>query len=90
MLFANNTQSCAKASPDQTLPCLIAANPSDLRASLNAAMAIRRYSFRPVLDGPEGIISGLPAMRLLHGAGGRVPFMTGAVLDEGLFFQAHS
>ena len=53
-------------------------------------MAIQRYSFRPVLDGPEGIISGLPAMRLSHGAGGRVPFMTGAVLDEGLFFQAHS
>jgi hypothetical protein len=46
-------------------------------------MAIHLLPFRPVLDGPKGILSDLPARRLLHGAGGRVPFMAGTVLDEG-------
>jgi carboxylesterase type B len=86
MLFANNTQSCATASPNQTFSCLIAADSSDLRASLKAGMAIELWPFRPVLDGPEGIISDLPAKRLSNGAGGRVPFMTGAVLDEVTIF----
>ena len=85
MLFANNTQSCATASPNQMFSCLIAADSSDLRASLKAGMALELWPFRPVLDGPEGIITDLPAKRLLNGAGRRVPFMTGAVLDEGLF-----
>ncbi|KAH9999290.1 Alpha/Beta hydrolase protein [Russula vinacea] len=86
MLFANNTQSCATAPPDQMFSCLIAANSSDLRASLKAGMALELWPFRPVLDGPEGIITDLPAKRLLNGAGGRVPFMTGAVLDEVTIF----
>jgi acetylcholinesterase len=86
MLFANKTQSCATAPPDQTFPCLISTDPSDLRAGLKAALAIERFSFRPALDGPEGIISDSLARRLLDGAGGRVPFMAGAVLDEGTHF----
>ncbi|KAH9999287.1 Alpha/Beta hydrolase protein [Russula vinacea] len=86
MLFANNTQSCAKASPNQTFPCLISADSSDLQASLNAAMAIEPFPFRPVLDGPEGIVSDLPARRLSNGAGGRVPFIAGTVLDEATLF----
>jgi acetylcholinesterase len=87
MLFANNTRSCAKASPNQTFPCLISADSSDLRASLNSSMALELFPFCPVLDGPEGILSDFPARRLLHGAGGRVPFMAGTVLDEGLFLS---
>ena len=88
MLFANHTQSCATASPDQTFPCLISAESSDLRASLIAAMAIELFPFRPSLDGPEGIISDFTAKRLSNGAGGRVPFMAGTVLDEGLFLSS--
>ncbi len=51
-------------------------------------MAIELFPFRPVLDGPEGILSDLPSRRLLRGAGGRVPFMAGTVLDEGPFFSS--
>ncbi|KAF8505638.1 extracellular triacylglycerol lipase precursor [Russula emetica] len=86
ILFANDTRSCATASPNNTFPCLISADSSDLRAGLNAAFAIELFPFRPVLDGPEGILSDHPARRLSHGAGGRVPFMAGTVLDEGTVF----
>ncbi len=51
-------------------------------------MAIELFPFRPVLDGPEGVLSDLPSRRLLRGAGGRVPFMAGTVLDEGPFFSS--
>jgi hypothetical protein len=50
-------------------------------------MALELFPFRPVLDGPKGILSDLPAKRLSRGAGGRVPFIAGTVLDEGLFFS---
>ncbi|KAI0284358.1 Alpha/Beta hydrolase protein [Russula aff. rugulosa BPL654] len=89
-LFAKNTRSCATASPNDTFPCLVSADSSDLRASLDAAFAIELFPFRPVLDGPEGIINDLPARRLSHGAGGRVPFMAGTVLDEGLSSRTYS
>ena len=88
MLFVNNTQSCATALPNQTFSCLISADSSDLRASLNAAMAIERFPFHPALDGSRGLLSGHPASRLSHGAGGRVPFIVGTVLDEGLFLSS--
>ena len=88
MLFVNSTRSCATASPNNTFPCLISADSSDLRSSLVAAFAIESFPFRPVLDGPEGILSDLPARRLSHGAGGRVPFMAGTTLDEGLFLSS--
>ena len=51
-------------------------------------MAIEQFAFRPVFDGSEGIISDFPARRLSHGAGGRVPFMAGTNLDEGLFLSS--
>jgi len=51
-------------------------------------MAIEPFPFRPVLDGHEGIISDLPSRRLSRGAGGRVPFMAGTVLDEGPFLSS--
>ena len=47
-------------------------------------MAIEPFAFHPVFDGSEGIISDYPAKRLSRGAGGRVPFIAGTVLDEGL------
>ena len=87
MLFAENTPSCTAVSPNQTFSCLITANSSDLRAGLNASMAIERFPFRPTLDGPEGIISDLPTKRLSKGSGGRVPFIAGTVLDEGLLLS---
>ncbi|KAI0004879.1 Alpha/Beta hydrolase protein [Russula compacta] len=86
MLFANNVQSCATAPPNNTFSCLISANSSDLLPGMNAAMAIELFPFRPVLDGPGGILSDSPARRLSRGAGGRVPLMVGTVLDEATIF----
>ena len=87
MLFVNNT-SCATTPPNQTFSCLVSVSSSDILASLNASMAIEQFAFRPVFDGSEGIISDFPARRLSHGAGGRVPFMAGTNLDEGLFLSS--
>ncbi|TFY71898.1 hypothetical protein EVG20_g1117 [Dentipellis fragilis] len=44
------------------------------------------FPFAPVIDGPGGIIPDLPTTRLLAGAGPRIPFMSGTVLDEGTSF----
>ena len=85
MLFVQNTQPCAAALSNDTFECLMSASPSDLLAGINAGLAIEPYPFRPVLDGPEGIISDLPVRRLSRGDGGRVPFIAGTNLDEGLF-----
>ena len=87
-LFAKNTRSCATALPNDTFPCLISADSSDIRASLDPAFAIEPFPFRPALDGHEGILSDLPARRLSHGAGGSVPFMAGTNLDEGRFLSS--
>jgi acetylcholinesterase len=62
----------------------MSANSSDLRAGMNAAMAIELFPFRPVLDGPQGILCDSPARRLSRGAGRQIPFVAGTVLDEGL------
>ena len=82
-LFVNNTP-CATAPSNHTFSCLISVNSSDILASLNASMAIEPFAFHPVFDGSKGIISDYPAKRLSQGAGGRVPFIAGTVLDEGL------
>lgn len=86
-LFVNNTQSCAAASLDNAFSCLMSASSSDLLAAMNAAMAIELFPFRPILDGPDGILSDYPAIRLSRGAGRQVPFMAGMVLDEGWFLS---
>jgi hypothetical protein len=88
MLFANHTRACAAVSSpniDNTFECLMSASPSDLLVGTKAGLAIEPWPFRAVLDRPEGIMSDLPARRLSHGAGGRVPFIAGTVLDEGPF-----
>ncbi|KAH9006961.1 esterase 1 [Lactarius hatsudake] len=74
MLFANNTKSCMglTLSPDSTFSCLMSASSI--------------IPFRPVLDGIEGIISDQPVKRLARGAGQRVPFIAGTVLDEATMF----
>jgi len=63
----------------------MSASESDILAAMNASLAIAPFPFRPVLDGPGGILSDYPAKRLSRGAGGDVPLMSGTNLDEGLF-----
>ena len=81
--FANSTQACATASPNNTLACLRSVSEPDLLAAINATLAIYPGPFLPVIDGPGGILRDSPAKRLLRGAGGRVPLMLGTVKDEG-------
>jgi len=83
MLFVNHTRPCAGASPNNAFACLMTASSSDLLVGINAGLAIEQFPFRAVLDGPEGIMSDLPAKRLSRGAGGQIPFIAGTVLDEG-------
>jgi acetylcholinesterase len=64
------------------------ATADDLLIGTVAGLAYEQFPFRPVLDGPGGIVSDLPARRLSRGAGGRVPFIAGTVLDEGLFVSS--
>ena len=72
------------ASPNNSFACLMTARADDLLIGIVAGLADEPFPFRPVLDGPGGIVSDLPARRLSRGAGGRVPFIAGTVLDEGL------
>ena len=65
----------------------MSANSSDFPAALNASLAYQPFPFHPVLDGPGGIVCDYPAKRLSRGAGGRVPLLIGANLDEGLFLR---
>jgi len=64
----------------------MSASESDILAAMNAGLAIAPFPFRPVLDGPDGILSDYPAKRLSRGAGGDVPLMAGTNLDEGTLF----
>lgn len=64
----------------------MSASASDLLVGINAGLAIELFPFRAVLDGPEGLMCDLPARRLSRGGGGRIPFMSGTVLDEGPSF----
>jgi hypothetical protein len=65
----------------------MSANSSEFPAALNASLAYQPFPFCPVFDGPGGILRDYPAKRLSRGAGGRVPFLIGTNLDEGLFLR---
>ncbi|KAI0052988.1 esterase 1 [Auriscalpium vulgare] len=87
--FASNVASCAadsNSSATNTFPCLLSANTTELFAGINAGIGVNQFPFPPVLDGAGGIVSELPSSTLSNGAGARVPFITGTVLDEGTLF----
>lgn len=62
----------------------MSASSSDLLVGMKAGLAIELFPFLPVLDGGKGIVSDQPVKRLARGAGKRVPFIAGTVLDEGV------
>jgi len=84
--FANTTQACTTASPNDTFACLRSVSEPEILAAINATLANYAVPFLPVIDGPGGLVSDYPAKRLSRGAGGRVPLLLGTVLDEGTFF----
>ncbi|KAJ7803519.1 esterase 1 [Mycena olivaceomarginata] len=44
------------------------------------------YPFSPVIDGPHGLLPDLPSVLMAKGQFARVPFISGANLDEGTYF----
>ncbi|KAJ7216390.1 extracellular triacylglycerol lipase precursor [Mycena pura] len=92
-VFVDNTATCA--GPLRTadvFACLRAASADEIMAGQNAGLAamVGEFPFFPVLDGPQGLIPALPSALLRDGRGGRVPFMSGSVLDDGTLFVAAS
>ncbi|KAA1474772.1 esterase 1 [Dentipellis sp. KUC8613] len=86
--FAQSTPACNSSSSfgrKNTLECLQAGTTADLAAALTTPAGIPRL-FIPVLDGPNGIIPDYPTARAVPEVGGRIPFISGTVLDDGTLF----
>ena len=64
---------------------MLAATSDEILVGEEAALAYgqQQFPFIPIIDGSEGLVPDLPSLRLRAGAGNRVPFIAGTVLDEG-------
>ena len=83
--FAGATPECAGAKVDDTFGCLRKANLTTLLASWGAAnLTTVQYPFVPVVDGLGGMIPQLPSALIPQGHFARIPFISGANLDEGM------
>ena len=84
--FVAHTPSCANASEGGTFPCVRSvASTAELLTSWEEAAAYfpELVLFVPVLDGPNGLIPDMPSKLLSAGHFSKIPFIAGAVLDEG-------
>ncbi|KAJ7216322.1 esterase 1 [Mycena pura] len=92
LVFANFACGTTNLTIDDTFSCLLSASADDIPAGEEAGVTamVGEFPFFPVLDGPAGIVSTLPSVRLSGGAGNNVPFMSGSVLDDGTLFVAAS
>ncbi|KIL63619.1 hypothetical protein M378DRAFT_660840 [Amanita muscaria Koide BX008] len=84
--FVRGVPSCSSlAMTGNTFSCLQAANSSDIVQGLLVSIAESPYSFpwRPVLDGPDGVVPDYASRRFLRGEFARLPFIAGTNLDEG-------
>ncbi|KAJ7726929.1 lipase I [Mycena metata] len=92
-IFVNSTPTCGPdTSVDNAFDCLREASSDQIAAAGLAGLAamVGEFPFFPVLDGPEGLIPALPSDSLKSGAGNKVPFISGSVLDDGTLFVALS
>ncbi|EJD02496.1 esterase 1 [Fomitiporia mediterranea MF3/22] len=80
-----NVPECAGATPNNTFSCLRSASTETI---VNATAQVNPFSvaFRPVIDGPGGVLPDLPSKLYAGGRVPIVPFITGDTLDEGTFF----
>ncbi|KAF8208088.1 esterase 1 [Mycena galopus ATCC 62051] len=71
-----------------SIVCLERANASTLLLAIESSWAksTQGYPFAPVLDGPCGLIPRLPSVSMAKGEFARIPFISGATLDEGTYF----
>ena len=86
--FATNVTGCEDVVQGSTFSCLRNATTSALVSSWEAVAATFSdlVLFGPVLDGPSGLLPDLPSKLLAAGRFSKIPFITGAVLDEGTAF----
>ncbi|KAJ6566563.1 esterase 1 [Mycena capillaripes] len=87
--FVTGVASCAsKATSGSTFGCLRNANTTEIFAGLSAAMAAatEQFPWKPVIDGPGGLIPDLPSVLFKRGRFARLPFISGTNQDEGTFF----
>lgn len=88
--FATNVTGCEGAPQGSTFPCLRNASipTSAILSSWEATAATFSgpVPFGPVLDGPSGLLPNLPSKLLAAHRFSKIPFITGAVLDEGTEF----
>jgi carboxylesterase type B len=83
--FVRAVPECANCKED-SIACLQRVNSS--AALLEAietswAESNEGYPFVPVIDGPHGLLPDLPSVLMAKGEFARVPFISGANLDEG-------
>ncbi|KAJ7788418.1 esterase 1 [Mycena olivaceomarginata] len=86
--FVRAVPECANCKED-SIACLQRVNSS--AALLEAietswAKSNEGYPFAPVIDGPHGLLPDLPSVLMAKGEFARVPFISGANLDEGTYF----
>ncbi|KAJ6469165.1 esterase 1, partial [Mycena vitilis] len=92
LVFVNTACGTTNVAANNSFSCLLAASADDILAGVEAGVSalVGEFPFLPVLDGPAGIVPTLPSVRLSSGAGGKVPFISGSVLDDGTLFVAAS
>ncbi|KAF7350372.1 Carboxylic ester hydrolase [Mycena venus] len=85
--FVRAVPECAKCEGD-AIACLQRANSSVLLQAVETSWAKsdKGYPFVPVIDGPNGLLPDLPSALMEKGKFARVPFISGATLDEGTYF----
>ena len=81
-ILVSNVPECAGASPNNTFSCLRSASTETI---VNATGQVNPLSvaFRPVIDGPRGVLPDRPSKLYAEGRVPVVPFITGDTLDEG-------
>ncbi|KAJ7127849.1 esterase 1 [Mycena epipterygia] len=87
--FVSAVPSCANSlRTGNSIPCLQSANATTLLQAIGTATeeAGADYPWGPTIDGPSGLLPDLPSVLLEKGKFARIPFITGANLDEGTFF----
>ena len=79
--FVSDVPSCTQtATSGRTLGCLRRAKSSNIAQALRNSL---KETFRPTLDGTNGLIPDYPTKLLARGQFADVPFMAGVNLDEG-------
>lgn len=80
----NSVEGCS-ADAESTFECIKASSTESLLAALenNTILHNELLPWVPVIDGPYGIFPDLPSRLFAEGRIPRLPFIAGAILDDG-------